>query len=176
MAVVAQVESKTPVNWETFQTSERFLVLTPKQRMWLAVFLGTNDPMFATKTAFRCATDQNAKIMSYEVRKNPNVKAALAEFQGRDEREILLEEVQHHLRHAEEGSIAAQRLLAQKERLILGDHSGDDANVDDEPKPVVRIGRPRKRYSVGELVQQSGHLGKVLAVDNAGHPTEIEAI
>ena len=33
MSAVAQIESKPPVSWETFQTSERFLVLTPKREL-----------------------------------------------------------------------------------------------------------------------------------------------
>ena len=88
--------------------------------------------------------------MSYEVRKNPNVKAAIAEFLGRNEREILLEEVEHHLRHAGDGSIAAQRLLAQKERLILG----VAPEVEPEPSAPARIGRPRTHFSVGNIVVQ----------------------
>lgn len=80
-----------------------------------------HDIVHATMTAFNCASEHNANILSYEVRKK--LQPIFDLLYGRDERELRAELIalaKKQLASCEPGSVASQRFLSQIERLSLG--------------------------------------------------------
>lgn len=174
MPFAVPISPAPSITWERFQTSQNFLSLSEKQRLWLSIYLETGDFVFATSSAYKCASREIAKVMSYRVRRSPKIRRALAEFKGdtRDPRADLIETVERHLAASEPGSCAAQRLLGQLERLKLG--GAPEVEPAPEPKST---GRPRTRFAIGDIVVQSGQKYRVTEVDSNGkivNATEVE--
>jgi hypothetical protein len=171
MPVAMEIQGAPTMDWTRFQTSECFLTLSQKQRMWLSIYVDTGDAWFATQLAYQCKTPEIAKRLSFKVKRSPKIRRALAEFRGdtRDPRADLIEKVERNLVAAEPGSVAAQRLLFQLERLKL---TVEPVAPDPKPEPK-RLGRPRKTiFKIGDICVQRGQKFRVTAVDDAGQPTE----
>lgn len=185
MSVAIQSEARMNV-YELSLTPE-FNRLSPKMAMWLMAYVqnfidtGAFDPLSATKAAYQCGSDENARTFGYQLLANSKIIAALDCFFGNSperaslrvvttkadqNRKRLLKEVEANLEAADEGSVAAQRLLAQKERLLFGQVK--DGLVDSQT--------PGRKYAVGDLFTQRGHTGRVLAIDAEGKPTQVEEI
>jgi hypothetical protein len=147
---------------DQFKHSPEFRVCTEKQQRWLLSVIESNgDYTAATLAAYGCKTARQAQIFSYAVREVARVKDALNLYLGKTPLDALLDEVIANLRRAEPGSVSAQRLLAQKERLILGlapvkDEDGSDADPEtSRPAPDRRIPpgcRPVRRRTTNELL------------------------
>jgi hypothetical protein len=180
-----------------FETTREFSRCSAKQKRWLQVMIENGgDPIQATVAAFDCASVTNAHIYSFAVRRSPKVQAALNLYLGKTERDLLLEKVRYNLKHAEPGSIAAQRLLAQEERLI----HGIKPPAEDEPAAENKSKTPAPasvrenatlqaaankasppRFHVGQIIadrDQKGivHTGRVLSVDADGQLLDVEEI
>jgi len=119
---------------DRFHASPEYLALTTAQRLWVDAFIVSRDPFQATAAAYHFASDRDSKQNSYHIKANLKVQAALNLYLGKSVQdaanERTLVEVQRNLKAAEAGSTAAQRLLAQQERLIRKVHS-----VVPSPKP-----------------------------------------
>jgi hypothetical protein len=89
----------------------------------------------------------------------------------------LLSQAEYQLSRCDPGSVSAQRLLAQIERLTLGIPHGRRALEDedaDEPEPTNDT--PVKTFTLGMRVTQRDkagvlHTGEVTAVAADGSPT-----
>jgi hypothetical protein len=97
-----------------------FHEMTPKQRAWLGGYVATGDALATTKTIYKCKSDRNAKVMSYELRRHPNVKAILSILAGKSEREIYLEKLAKDCDAAEPGSMARYRMHALYAQVAFG--------------------------------------------------------
>jgi hypothetical protein len=163
MPATAQIENPT---WDVVLASKMWRKLSAQRRVFLTAYVANGeDAIAATRTAYPKANDKSVVCMSYELRKHPDIVAALDLWRGNDLQQ-LLEQVRVNLAAAKPGSVAAQRLLAQKERLL-----GLDGAVSAEPSEA-----PRRKYKIGDSVTQAGHTGRVLAIDTDGQPTQVEEI
>ena len=97
--------------------------------------------------------------------------------------DTLIEQVEKHLRHTELGSITAQKLLVQKERLVKARLGIETADVPDEPEapaePPAESKAPEApvpQFYVGQVVEQAGKRYRVSALDANGKPSAAEEI
>jgi hypothetical protein len=137
--------TKGVITLAQFMTTPEFLACADKQRRWLQTLVesGFNYEL-ANATAFAHLTPRRALLYGYAVRRQPHVVAALQvyletteadELKARRQESVhqLLRQVRFQLRHAELGSVAAQRLLSQEERLLLGGR----LKVEDDDEPAA---------------------------------------
>jgi hypothetical protein len=167
VAITIKPGTKGVITLTNFMATPEFLACAVKQRRWLEALIESNfDYAAATSTAFDCSTHRNTVLYSYSVRRQPHIIAALNVYLGKSEREIDLEEVERHLRKAEPGSVAAQRLIAAKLRLKYD----LKPEVIDEPQsaaPAVH------RFHVGDIAIRADRTKlRVTAVDDEGRVTE----
>jgi hypothetical protein len=170
------VETKTEVGK---RIASLLREMTPKQRAWIQKFITTSDALVTTKAVYKCKSDQNARILSYEIRKNPKVVAVLDVLNGASESDSRLtasaseqkkqaKKVRRYLKKlakdldlAEPGSTARQRLHALYARVAfnVGDGRlvrGLVADSDEDDDGV-------ERFKIGETFKQDGKRYKVVA-------------
>ncbi len=72
-----QLTDKMPL--DEIQKTVEYARLTPKKRLWVSTYIqsgmehGDYDPILATRTAFECRSDENARIMSYSILENIHI-------------------------------------------------------------------------------------------------------
>jgi len=142
-------------------------VLTPKQQTFLRTYiqsgvdLGTYDAVAAVRAAYNVTG--NAKVLSYELLANPKIECLLAlhfgwnaqdRLQARQRKSIrqLLSQVRFQLRHAEPGSVSAQRLTAQLQSLLLN----QEPPVEREPEAETAVSDTRIPVGAAALVDERG--------------------
>src|SRR5579871_2914996 len=85
---------------DALSRTPEFKALTIRQALWLQTYvcsirdLGIPDAVFATQSAFG-NDGENARTMSYQLLRNPKVKAAIRVWQnfGKSERQIALDDL-----------------------------------------------------------------------------------
>jgi hypothetical protein len=87
---------------EQLQQTPEFAACTPKQRFWILSFIEANgDAVIATKLAYESKSDLNAQILSYKIRGQKDVVAALRlcypNYGERDERKEFFNKLQGRL-------------------------------------------------------------------------------
>jgi hypothetical protein len=168
-------ELKGVITLAELQATPQFLDCSTKMQRWLTVLIETGSYFRATTEAFSCASERQAQIFSYAVRKWPKIRACLNLYLGRsaeqiriekeqEERRNLLRRVRRNLMKAEPGSVAAMRLLAQEERLLFGVKVTDDEA--ETPAPP----KTGHRFAVGEILEQDGVCYEVTALAPNGDP------
>ena len=76
---MSDVELTTRLPLEEVQKTPEYARLTPKQRLWISTYiesgmaLGEYDGILATRTAFACRNQENARIMSYSLLENIHI-------------------------------------------------------------------------------------------------------
>lgn len=119
MVQALKAGSKGLMPLDQWKRSPEFRACTDKQQRWLLAVIETDgDYTAATLAAYGSKNARQAQIFSYAVRDVARVKAALDIYLGKMPLDVLLDDVNRNLRRAEKGSVAASRLLAQKERLL----------------------------------------------------------
>ncbi|MGB9010634.1 MAG: hypothetical protein WCC18_18630 [Candidatus Acidiferrales bacterium] len=161
-----QVNAASPVTWEQLQQCAPWDALTAKQKLFVTIFAGTGDPLYATKAAYR--SEKNARILSYEMCRNPKIRAALAFYQGKDERELFLAELRRTIDHSAEGSIAKVKAQGLYARLAFG---VEDSQLElaKDPKPTAKH-ETTPKYRVGDFITQDGAVYRIKTLDAAGNP------
>jgi len=163
MAIAAQTFEPQPMSWETFTASPYWKGLSPARQVWVTVYVSNGgDALAATKAAYPEAKEKSVRCMSYELRKTPEIVDALEFYRGGVTREVLLAECRAQLRRAEPGSVSAQRLLSQLERLVLGIKPGP-RGVDEDTEPEVAPGK-----KVGDIIYQGATKLRVTEVSATG--------
>jgi len=102
-----------------------FRTLTVRQQLWVQSYcvsvrdLGIPDTVFATQSAFG-NDGENARTMSYQVLKNPKVKAAIRVWQNfkKSERQIILDDIRADIKASKPGSAARAKLREVEAKLI----------------------------------------------------------
>src|ERR1700674_1124950 len=89
---------------DEFHASKEYLSLNAKQRVWLDVFIETQDAAQATQTAYNPATETYGKLLRYKIEANPRMRAAVNVALGRSEQEAFLVGVLEDIRRAPKGS------------------------------------------------------------------------
>jgi hypothetical protein len=159
MSAVVQIEIQNP-DWSRLEQSPQWKNLTDSQRLWVTQFLATGNALSATKAAYK-AKPANARVLSYELAKNPSILAALDVAAGniKSEREILIETVRAQLKAAEKGSVAASKFSAQLERLVLD----GKPEVEDEPEAEAPSVAGAQAFPIGSIIVQDGKRYEVRA-------------
>jgi len=168
MSTVASIEIQSPEAWSRLESSLEWANLTNAQKVFVTQFLATGSALSATRAGYHAKSETNARVLSYELAKNPSIVAALDVAAGKvkTERESLIETVRAQLKAAEKGSIAASKFTAQLERLKLG----VKPEVEDEPEDSQSTAEASPiTFYVGQLVNQRDetgilHTGRVLAI------------
>jgi hypothetical protein len=172
MLVADQIEFTNAVPWETFEQGQRYKSLTLKQRVWLIAYMVSGSTLWAALMAYRCKSVENARVLGYELKKNHGIQQALAEFTGKSERDIFIEELKDTLRCTPKNSTAHSKAQALYARLMFGvePEAAEPVEVRDpaEPKPFVA--------RVGDIVLVSGLKHRVTAIDENGRPTDAEPL
>jgi hypothetical protein len=150
---VNEIESKL----DQFQHSTEWRALTVKQQKWLIVYLYTNDALAATKSAFSCATESNAKCLSREMQKHRAIIAALNAWNGKSEREIALDELRRNIDSSEPGSVACAKFYMKWLKMKF--ESDSEAETE-----AATSGVDLTQPYVGKIVSQNGHDFRVTAV------------
>ena len=151
MSAVATTQFESTAAWTRLESSPQWAALTEQQRIWVTQFLATGSALLATRTAYKAKSEANARVLSYEIAKNHRILAALDVAAGKAspvktererliateqrQRKQLIATVRKQLKAADKGSVAAQRLLAQLERLTLGSKMGRPRLIDDQDEP-----------------------------------------
>jgi hypothetical protein len=162
MAIATAIQNQA-MSKEEFQKSKEYLALTPRQRTWLTTLIETSDIAQATRVAYGTQNDAYEAMLTRKIESSPRVIAALNLFYGRSEKEVFLSELDR--------TIAALQLKA---RLQFSRDSENPVEPGKESEPTSSA--PARRYAVNELVEQAGHVGRVVAVDLKGRPTQIEEV
>jgi hypothetical protein len=177
---MATATQPMPMSWEQFTASHVWNALSPARKCWLTAYVANGgDALDATRQAYPTATEKSIRCMSYELRKAPEILDAIEFYNGGVTREVLMAEVREAIRKAEPGSVAHQKLLAQRERLAIGIKTGphvvdDDDDAPEDSQPTSEAS-PTK-FFVGQLVNERGpdgvlHTGRVTVIDSEGKPT-----
>lgn len=157
-------------DWQLATHNPLWMRLSTKQRIFVSAFVCSNgDVKWAVGKAYPKAKKSSLSAMAWELLKSPRVRAVLDLYDGRESHENLVTLVRDQLSHAEAGSVAAQRLLAQLERLTIkqyeSENSAPSAGSDATPVPSGPGDRPR--YAVGDIVEQGGHRFRIEAAELA---------
>jgi hypothetical protein len=169
------VETRTPKSVELVRQTLAYQKLTPKQKMLIETYIATGDKLQATKSAYQNESDEAARLNSYTHFANPRIVAVLNFWLGKTEREIMIEAVEEHLRHAEKGSTAARGLFAQLASLKFGIAAEPESKPEPEPKAEEQAKTPvavDSRIKVGDIIRADGRRFRVTAVDEQGRATD----
>jgi hypothetical protein len=151
--------TSTP-DWQQLVRSNPWQRLTTQQKVWTSAFIANGgSTSSATMKAYPRAKKSSVPAMSWELLKNPRIRAVLDFWAGKDDRVRMVEIVRKQLDAAEPGSVSASRLTQQLERLLLG-----------APEAGRRPGEPKKesdsqRFKVGDVVEQDGKRYRIEAVE-----------
>jgi hypothetical protein len=182
MATAArQIETASPMPWETFTRSARYTGLTFKRRVWLTAFLATNDATWAGSMAFDAKSPRNAKIVGNECKRSLPIREALAEYAGKSEREVFLESLKDTIRRAEPGSVAQTKAQALYARMKFGlelEMDGRPPRAEESETRAASVAEAAKTFvaKVGDIVLVNGVKHRVTAVDENGKPTDGEPL
>jgi len=169
-----ELESQSPEIMFRLANSPQWAALTDSQKIWVIQFLATGNALSATRSAYKTKSEANNRVLSYELRKNPTIVAALDAATGKvtpvkserlrlieieqRQRKKLIGTVEKQLKAAKEGSIAASKFSDQLERLKLGIKAGP--HVIDAPEaeaPLVQA------FPIGSIIVQDGKRYEVKA-------------
>lgn len=173
-----------------FHASKEYLALNDKQRVWVDIFVATQDAALATQTAYSPATVVYGKLLQYKIEATARIRAALNRYLGRSEEEVFLDEVQETMRRAPKGSdrqVRAQALYARLKYDIRPDAADPEpAQVPPAAAPAPKVATPapavlpKPKHWIGERVSQRGpdgivHWGDITEMVN-GRVTNIEEV
>jgi hypothetical protein len=148
-------------NWQLAVHSLAWLRLSQPQKAFVCAFVSNGgNAKEATRRAYPAAKKTSISPLTWEILKSPRVRAVLDLYENRANREKIIEAVKANLDVAEKGSVAAQRLLSQLERLVLGAESENPSAPSAAPAPGER-----PKYAVGEIVRQHGKRFRIEAVE-----------
>jgi hypothetical protein len=100
---------------EQFHAAAEYLALTQRQRKWVDTFTESQNPGFATSTAYGSDTTETYRAMfTRKLETNPRILPALDLYFARSEREKLLRDLEHDIPRLEGVAlIEAYRLRAR---------------------------------------------------------------
>ena len=180
--MVDAVMTEPTAAWERLEDSQEWARLSDKQRAFLTVFLATTDSLASAGIVYCPSSKENLRSIAWQTLHKASVIEALDVARGTEHeteltREELISETRRHLRRAQPGSVAADRLLARLERLKKSEQPTT------EPLSEISIEdrKPQQKFTVGQIVTQKDsqgivHHGRVVSVDADGKPTEIETL
>ena len=131
----------TKMTFDEVRRTRLFQRLSVKLKLAAETYVANGgDIKHATATAFNCASEENARILSYKIQKQ--LQPVFDLLYGRDDREVRAELIalaKKQLAACEPGSVASQRFLSQIERLSLGGAMAEPKQV---PDAKAKKGKP----------------------------------
>ena len=177
---MSSTNQTVPISGAQLESSERYQVLTERQKVFVTDYLANGDAVVSVQRAFRCKDEKTAKVMSYQVLQHPKVADCLAEFQGKSELEIQIEGARRDVLKAPDyEKTNARRLLCELTGLLTPSNRSKvrsiDSQADEADEPEAEDSQPRAeaspaRFKVGDICIQSGQKFRVTAVDKDGQP------
>ena len=117
------------------------------------------DALVATRMAYHCKSEKNARCMTYELRKHKDIVACLEFFKGPITRDEFMLELKETILRAEPGSVAQVRAQSLYARLAYGDSIRRRAPQRSKPSSD-----PPAKFKVGDIVLADGVKHRVTAV------------
>lgn len=182
-----KIQSEPVMSLLELQASKEYRECSDRAQHWITVLIQSGFKYTdATQAAFNCKTRRVAQVFSYAVRRWARVRACLNLYHGvspheaqledaRLERIKLLREVKRHLRSSEPGSVASQRLLAQKERLLFGGEPEAETAETETPQTSAPS-EAKHRFSVGDIAVLDGKKYRVTATREDGTVGEADPL
>jgi Terminase small subunit len=93
-------------------TSERYRALTDRQKVFVTAYLASGNAVKAVREAYRCKSDQTARVMTYQLLQHPRVADCIAELKGKTERDIQIEGLRRDLWKCRPGGYERARFLS----------------------------------------------------------------
>jgi hypothetical protein len=176
---------KTRLPLNRILLSPEFAQLSEKRRAWVARLIATEtvtgnfDPVAATKAVFTNANPRTVATMSYALVADRKIQRVLSLF-WQQKRDPLEDEILPQL-----ATVIAKALRADKKRgrisvatvkalAFYDKHSGKTSTPQSEAPQIGESQAPT--FRVGDLVEQQGHIGRVMEVDSDGRPTRVEEV
>jgi hypothetical protein len=138
---------------EQLRKEQAYLNLTDPQRRLVEVFLQTGNKLNAVQAAYKCKSEQTARVMVYSYFANPRIIVALAVANGGDpEREKFNAELERAIRNPKttRNQVSALRMKAQ-----LNGYLGTVPEPLNENEP--------QKFPIGAIIIQSGKKYRVVA-------------
>jgi hypothetical protein len=132
-----ETKPKSPMPTEQLRLTPEFMKLTAKQKIMVETFCVTGDRLLAVNTAYDHKSGEASRMNSYRHFANVRVVAVLNLWAGKSERDIMIDLIEEQIRHAEKGSTAMARLLAQLQSLKFGEarkRKSVDARIPDDAR------------------------------------------
>lgn len=90
-------------------------VLTPKQARFTALYLESQDPVFAANSVYNVKSEQNARLLTYELLANPKIEACVTLFFGAASQDAFLDKLQRSL----EKKLCSGKKLTSADKVSL---------------------------------------------------------
>jgi len=175
---------KTRLPLNRILLSPEFAQMSEKRRAWVARLIATEtvtgnfDPVAATTAVFTNANPRTVATMSYALVADRKIQRVLSLF-WQQKRDPLEEEILPQL-----ATVIAKALRADKKRgrisvatvKALAFYDKHCKTTAPEPEAPQIGGSQAPTFHVGDLVEQQGHIGRVMAIDSDGRPTRVEEV
>jgi hypothetical protein len=159
------------VSWRVLLTSSFWKRLTSQRKVWVAAFLTMGDALVATRMAYHCKSEKNARCMTYELRKHKDIVACLEFFKGPITRDEFMLELKETIQRAEPGSVAQVRAQSLYARLAYGDSTRPRA-----PQRSKSSSDAPAKFKVGDICVQDHKTFRVTSIDADGKPMTAEEV
>jgi hypothetical protein len=146
--------------------------LTTQQKLFCETFIGSGgDAVLAAQVAYDCASERNARILSYEISNNEKIRAVLDLCYGVSEKDRFMDRLKKRI---EDGSLTiaewnGMRLLCRLKGWAAP-ASATKAELENSETP------DEPRYAVGDIVLVDGKKCRVNEVNNVGRPIDVDEI
>ncbi len=129
------------------ETTHEFQILTPKQKMFVATYVQTGidtgkyDAVAAVNSAYKCKTEESARIMGYALLSNINIIRVLDRHFGKEPVDSFTDMLERALRN---GTITVAQVQAAKMICELKGYATSLNKAPEVPEPPEHAKKPRK--------------------------------
>jgi hypothetical protein len=144
---------------EEFHGSAEWKRLSEQRKLFVQTLIDSDgDQTFAASTAYSMTDDECARKSSYALLRLPAVKAAIDLYLKKDQKELLVEQLDRIINS--KGIPAATRLRAIESKMeLLGVKT---------PAPEPEAAKPAHIFNVGDIVTVGGRRVRVTVVSPDG--------
>jgi hypothetical protein len=156
-----------------FSTSREFLALTDKQRVWVDLFIESQDMSRATRTAYGTVNGAYEAMLTRKIETSPRVIAALNLFYGRSPKEAFLSELERTIqRETGPAKVAAMQLMA---RLKFSGKS-ENPEFAKNPQPTSDAGPTKQQFKVGDIATLNERQYRITVLNPDGSVAEADKL
>jgi hypothetical protein len=148
--------------------------LTEKQKRFTSLFIQSGDALFAVNSTYNCKTEWNAKLLSYEILKNPKVEAVL-ELYKPTTREEFFARLQKKIEHDDlsVAQIEGIKLLCAERGWAEPSNLPRINGYKTTAERKAAATKSELKHFVGEIIHQADGDYEVLAVDSKHTVTSV---